>query len=172
MFATSALLFSLINGNILERIQHLKVPEPVLEGGTLKMSWSDCGGANSHGKTTSLTPGTMTLGQKTEMIGKGTVDETVTGGSFTMKIKAGILNKTFQGEICSPKTFRISELGIHVGTMTWEGMDCPVKPGPNTVKMSTTLSGSLPRSLARSTIHVTAKDQNGGELICLDVKTE
>jgi len=175
MFAVSALLFSVINGNILERIQNLKAPwaktDATLEAAKLNIAWSDCSSSSAHGKTTSLTPAYMTLGQTTEMVGVGSVDETVTGGTFEMTISSGLLNKRFSGNICDPKTFKITELGINVGTLSWEGMACPVSAGPATVKMSSELSSSIPASMAAATIRVTSKDQNGGELICLQVKT-
>ena len=51
-------------------------------GGTLKLTWSDCGDASTHAKVTGLTPDTITLGQMTTVSGTGTLDEAVTGGSF------------------------------------------------------------------------------------------
>merc|ERR1719502_2472999 len=61
------------------------VPVPVLPvqsesssaGGTLALSFKDCGDASTHGKVTGLTPSTITLGQKTRTTGTGSVDEAV-----------------------------------------------------------------------------------------------
>jgi len=51
-----------------------------VNGGTLKLSWSDCGDSSFHAKVTSLSPSSLTIGQKTHVIGQGHVDESVTGG--------------------------------------------------------------------------------------------
>merc|ERR1712050_689874 len=90
------------------------VPEPVktvneefVTGGTLKLNWKDCGDSSTHGKVTGLTPDTLTLGQKTTTTGTGTIDEAVTGGSFNIKVNAGILKQTFTGDICAQKTFNL-----------------------------------------------------------------
>merc|ERR1712050_484424 len=63
-------------------------------GGTLKVTWKDCGTATTHAKINSFSPGTLTLGQKTTMTGTGSVDEAVTGGSFSISLKASIISKT------------------------------------------------------------------------------
>jgi len=155
---------------ILDRIQHLQaLAHPELEGGTMSLTWSDCSGGKAHAKTTSLEPTTMRMGQTTTIVGKGTLDEEVTGGTYEIDVNASMLRKKFTGNLCEPKKFRISVMGINAGEMGWDGMDCPVKPGANVVKMTSMLSASLPRNMARSTIRATAKDQNGNELMCIEV---
>ena len=39
----------------------------VSEGGVLKLTWSDCGDASTHGKVTKVAPDTVTLGQATRI---------------------------------------------------------------------------------------------------------
>merc|ERR1711959_129362 len=59
-----------------------------VQGGTLKLGWKDCGDSSYHAKVTSLTPSTLTIGAKTHVVGQGNVDESVTGGSFSISAKA------------------------------------------------------------------------------------
>merc|ERR1712100_986519 len=49
-----------------------KYTKPVMEfvtGGTLKLSWKDCGSTTTHGHVTSITPSTHTLRQKPHAVG-------------------------------------------------------------------------------------------------------
>jgi len=46
----------------------------------LAITWSDCGA--KHAKTNKITPSSLPLGSETEIIGSGTVDEDVTGGTY------------------------------------------------------------------------------------------
>merc|ERR1711959_151889 len=72
-----------------------------VQGGTLKLGWKDCGDSSYHAKVTSLSPSTLTIGAKTHVVGQGNVDESVTGGSFTISAKAMIgPAEHFSGNIC------------------------------------------------------------------------
>merc|ERR1712000_73876 len=63
----------------------VSVPEVAfVQGGALKLDWSDCADSSYHGKVTALSPNTLTLGKKATVTGTSDVDEQVTGGSFTI----------------------------------------------------------------------------------------
>merc|ERR1712072_888444 len=74
-------------------------------GGTLKLSWSDCGAG--HGKVTGLSPNSLTLGQKTTVTGTGNIDEALSGGTFDIHVQAGFVSKEYSGDICKAKTFDV-----------------------------------------------------------------
>jgi hypothetical protein len=139
-------------------------------GGTLKLTWSDCGDSSTHAKVTGLTPDTLTLGQLTTVSGTGTLDEAVTGGTFEIDVKAGggIVHQKFLGDTCQDKTFK---LPLGVGSVKWYAMACPLAKGSTGVKMDITLSGSIPPSLARAAIQATAKTSAGDKLLCMTVTT-
>lgn len=139
-------------------------------GGTLKLTWSDCGDASTHAKVTGLTPDTITLGQMTTVSGTGTLDEAVTGGTFAIDVKAGggIIHQKFDGDTCQDKTFK---LPMGVGSVKWHAMACPLAKGSTGVKMDITLSASIPASLARAAIQATAKTSTGDKLLCMTVNT-
>lgn len=141
-------------------------------GKTLDLSWSDCGDAETHAKVTSLTPKTLTLGEETHILGTGALDEDVSDGSYTLSVKAGpggIISKTCKGDIGKKAE---CPLPLGLGALTWDGLTLPLAKGP-AIKVGTTvkLSGSIPTSMAKSTIKIEATEGNGRKLICLQVKT-
>merc|ERR1711981_1098273 len=98
-----------------------------------------------------LSPNTLTLGRKMTVTGSGSVDEAVTDGTFEMNIKASILSKTCTGNICQPST---CPLPAGEGSITWNGMKCPLAKGDVTVGTDVILSGALPPWAARATIGI------------------
>lgn len=137
-------------------------------GGTLKLSWKDCGGAGTHAKVTSFVPDTVTLGQKTTTTGTGSVDEAVTGGTFDIDVSAGFLRQHWTGDICAQKTFK---LPLGAGTITWDGMKCPIAKGSASVATDIQMSSSLPAMLLRSKIHMKATTSTGDSLLCMEIDT-
>merc|ERR1712110_907775 len=63
-----------------------------VEGGTLAVTYKDCGDASTHAKITGLSPSVMTIGEKTTITGTGSVDEDISDGAFTMStaLTAGV----------------------------------------------------------------------------------
>jgi len=137
-------------------------------GGALTLSWKDCGDASTHGKVTGLTPDTLTLGQKTKATGTGSLDEAVIGGSFVIDVSAGIIKKTFTGDICTAKTFN---LPLGAGSVTWDGMKCPIAVGAASVAVDILLSSALPAGLAKATIQLKATAKSGDKLLCMEIDT-
>jgi len=143
-----------------------ELKEDFVKGGTLKLSWSDCGAA--HGKVTGISPNTLTLGTKTTVTGSGSVQEDVTGGTFEIGVKAWPISKTYSGNLCEAKTF---DMPMGVGTVKWDGLSCPVKAGAVKVGTDIQMSASLPSSLAKATISIKGKASNGDDLLCMNIQT-
>jgi len=141
----------------------------IVQGTDLKVSWSDCGDANTIAKITSFTPGTVTLGKEETLTGTGSVGKDVSGGSFNINLKAGVLiHETFTGDICKAKSFH---LPLNTGTVTWDGMTCPQAKGNAAVSLKIQLAAALPASLAAAVIEAKAKTSSGDDLLCMEVKT-
>jgi C1A family cysteine protease len=138
--------------------------------GSLTVSFADCGDASTHGVVTDVEPKSLVLGQETDITGTGTVDEDVTGGSFTAEVTAaGVIHDTLTGDICTAKTFDIKVLGVKVGTVVWKGMSCPIAAGATAVPLSASLASAIPASLAHTTVALTAQTSGGDKLVCLNV---
>jgi cathepsin F len=137
--------------------------------GTVNLAWKDCGGGTQHGTVQSLSPSSLTLGEKTTVTGTGTVDEAVASGTFAIDIKAGIITKSFSGDLCTAETF---DLPLDMGSIVWDGMACPLAAGTATLSTDITLSSSIPSSLASgAVITIQATDSAGAKLVCLEVDT-
>jgi hypothetical protein len=149
--------------------EYTKPAMDFVKGGTLKLNWKDCGDASTHGKVSGLKPDTLTLGQKTTVTGSGNVNQQVHGGALAIQMKAGIISKTFNGEVCSPKTFH---LPLGTGSITWDGLKCPVAAGAVDVPTEISLSGSLPASLAKAEITIQATAPSGDKLLCMEIDTQ
>jgi len=149
--------------------EYTKPAVDFVKGGTLKLNWKDCGDASTHGKVSGLKPETLTLGQKTTVTGSGNVNEQVTGGALAIQMKAGIISKTFNGDVCAAKTFH---LPLGTGSITWDGLRCPVAAGAVDVPTEIQLSGSLPASLAKAEITIKATAPSGDNLLCMEIDTQ
>lgn len=140
-------------------------------GGTLKVSWKDCGGPSTHGSITGLTPETLTLGQNTTVTGAGKLDEGVTGGSFVIDMTAGPEKQHWTGDICAGKTFDVKVFGMSVVTVIWEGMKCPITKGDVAVATDIMMSSHIPSSFATATIKMSATTSSGDSLLCMEMDT-
>merc|ERR1719502_2449151 len=121
-------------------------------GGSLKLTWSDCGDSSYHAKVKALSPTILPIGQKTTITGSGNVDEQVTGGAFTITAKFGV-TEHYSGDVCSSKVIK---LPLGVGTITWEGLKCPLAKGDVSVAVDVQLSPLIPARLAKGTIEIKA----------------
>jgi hypothetical protein len=99
--------------------------------------------------------------------GSGNVDEQVTGGAFTITAQYGI-TEHYTGDVCAPKVFH---LPMGLGTITWDGLKCPVAKGSVSVGVDVQLSSLIPAKLAKGTIEIKASDASKENLICVDIKT-
>merc|ERR1712178_541810 len=64
--------------------------EPMVEGGSLNLKWTDCGDSSYHAKVTGLSPTILSIGSKTTITGSVNVGEQVTGGAFTITAKGAV----------------------------------------------------------------------------------
>jgi hypothetical protein len=136
-------------------------------GGVLKVSWSSCDTASAHGRVSSVKPGFLTLGEKTTVVGSGSIDEAVTAASATVTVKAGFFHKTVNfADACAART-----ISTPLGSLTFQGITCPLAAGPVSVNTDIQLSGAIPSFLAKASINLKVTAANGHELICMDVKT-
>lgn len=143
-----------------------------VQGGTLNLDWSDCGDSSFHGSVQSLSPTTLTIGEKTTIIWSGTVNEQVTEGGFNITAKFGSATFAghYSGDLCTQKVFHLPAL---LGTITWDGLKCPVAQGSASVGVDVQLSSINPAKLAKGEIQIKAAETSGTKdnLICLDIKT-
>lgn len=147
----------------------LSLTAPTVDAaGTLSLTWDDCGDASTHGKVTGLTPTSLTLGQNTHTVGTGSLNEAVTGGSFTIDLTAGIIKKTWTGDLCTKEAF---QLPLSTGTITWDGMGCPLASGNTNVPLDIQLSSEIPSVLLKTKITVQATSTNGDKLLCMNINT-
>jgi cathepsin B len=138
-------------------------------GGTLALTWKDCGDATTHTKISGLSPTTLTLGQKTTVTGTGAVDEALSDGTFDMKVTAaGVKLLECSGDAGAAKT---CQLPLGSGSITFEGEKFPVQAGSSSIAVDLDLSASLPSSLAKTTTTVTAQTSSGDKIFCLEVTT-
>lgn len=138
-------------------------------GGTIKLDWSDCGDSSTHGHITSLSPATLTLGTKTTVAGKGTVDETIPAATYKVVAKAlGVTVFSHTGDACKPDTIK---LPAGAGEIDFKGFACPLSSGSVELDLDITLSSSIPASLARATIDLTATASSGDKALCVEIKT-
>merc|ERR1719453_1591009 len=152
-----------------EQTVQAPLEQELVQGGRLKLNWEDCGA--THGKVTGLSPTTLALGQETAVTGSGNVDQAVTGGKFSLEVKAGggIVHKTFNGNICEASTFN---LPVGAGSITWDGLSCPVAAGEVSVGTKIKMAGALPASLARAAITIKGSGADGADLLCMGIETE
>lgn len=141
-------------------------------GGTLKLTWKDCGDSSTHGHVSGLTPDSLTLGQKVTLTGTGKVDEAVDSGHFAIDVSAGPTKRHWTGDICEAKTFTVDVplLGTLV-TVTWDGMKCPIAAGDTTVATDIQMAASIPSSFAGATIKMSATTYAGDKLLCMYIDT-
>lgn len=134
-------------------------------GGTMQITWEDCGDSSTHGHITDVSPSEITIGTPASLISSGTIDEALTDGAFSLNVKAALgIDKTFTGSACEAKTFT---LPLGLGSASWEGLDCPVAAGAISASVGVSLSAAIPASLAKADVAVSATDQNGDKAICV-----
>jgi len=140
-----------------------------LEGGVINLDWSDCGDKKTHGHITSLDPATLTIGTKTRIAGKGSVDEAIGGATYEVTAKAlGIPVFSHKGDACKPDTIK---LPAGTGTIDVKGFACPLSKGSVELDLDVTLASTIPAKLARTTIDLKATASTGDKALCVQIKT-
>jgi len=138
-----------------------------VEGGTLAVTWEDCGA--KHATVTDLQPTTITTGTTETLIGTGTVDEDVTAAHITMTIKAGgVQLASCEGD----GTAEIScALPLGVGAVSLKALSYPIEKGDTDISVDVKTAPTIPVSLAKVDVEIRVTEQNGEDVVCLNVHT-
>jgi len=143
--------------------------EAEVNGGTLNLTWEDCGDATYHGKISGLDKSSITLGEDTTVTGSGTVDEAVEGGDFKITAKAGPITQNYEGKVCEAKEF---DLPLGLGKVNWKGLSCPAAKGDLLVGVGLKLAAVIPAKLAKADVSVTATGKSADDkLLCMNLHT-
>merc|ERR1712187_909685 len=104
--------------------------------------------------------------------GSALLPQDITGGNFTLKLMAGVLGLTLvdiSGDLCAQKS-AATMLGLmHIA---WDGVQCPLKAGNQSISVSLTLSEIIPKIIAQTTTTVVATTAQGDMIFCTEVITE
>jgi hypothetical protein len=139
-----------------------------VEAGTLGVTWSDCGA--KHATVTDLEPTTIQTGTTETLTGTGTVDEDVTSAHFTAKVSAGgVQLASCEGDATADIDCK---LPLGAGTITVKAVSYPIAAGTTKIVTAVKTSSLIPASLAKVDVAIRATEQNGEDVICLDVHTE
>jgi hypothetical protein len=139
-----------------------------VEAGTLAVTWSDCGA--KHATVTDLEPTTIQTGTTERLTGTGTVDEDVTSAHFTAKVSsAGVQLTSCEGDATADID---CNLPLGAGTITVKQVAYPIAKGTTNIAVDVKTSSVIPASLAKVDVAIRATEQNGEDVICLDVHTE
>jgi len=132
---------------------------------TLKLSWSDCGGAV---KITGFTPATITTGTKSTLKGTGNLGEEVSAADFDLEMKTAAGGVSCKGDASQSKS---CSLPLGTGTLTFDAITFPLKPGSTSVSVDLSLNAALPGILASTDTTVTATTSSGEKLFCVEIKS-
>merc|ERR1719478_1450818 len=141
-------------------------------GGTLKLSYKDCGDASTHAKITGLSPSTARIGNKVKITGTGDLDEDITDGTFSMQtaFSKGVPLLDCQGDASVSKKCNFPLLS---GSLAFDGVKFPIKAGPQDINVDLYLSPLLSATagLIKTTTEVSAVSNSGEKIFCMKVIT-
>merc|ERR1711967_78068 len=121
------------------------------------------------GTVTDVSPSTIHGGATETITGTGTLDEEVTSAQFTATLSAlGTKLTDCSGDAT---TDIVCNLPLGVGKITVKALTFPIAKGTVSIPVEVQTSSLIPASLAKVDVHVTAVDQKGESVICLDVHT-
>merc|ERR1711881_243810 len=141
-----------------------------VEGGTLELSYKDCGDTSTHATITGLTPSTATIGRKVTITGTGDLDEDIADGTFSMQVafSKGVSLLDCAGDASVGKKCNFP---FFSGSLAFEGVNFPIKAGPQDINVDLYLSPLLPSGLIKTTTEVTAVSKSGEKIFCMKVIT-
>merc|ERR1712032_263939 len=139
----------------------------VAQAGTLGVTWEDCGA--QHATVTDLQPTSISTGTTETLTGAGTVDEDVTSAHFTATVKAaGVKLTSCDGDATEDITCK---LPLGAGKIVVKKVAYPLAKGDVKIPVDVTTSSLIPASLAKVDVEIRAQEQNGEDVICLNVHT-
>merc|ERR1712014_264269 len=138
------------------------------QAGTLEVTWEDCGA--QHATVTDLQPSSISTGTTETLTGTGTVDEDVTSAHFSAVVKAsGVKLTECDGDATADITCK---LPLGAGSIVVKKVSYPIAAGSVNIPVDVTTSSLIPPSLAKVDVEIRAQEQNGEDVICLNVHTE
>jgi len=140
----------------------------VVAGGTLGVTWSDCGA--KHAVVSDMQPLSIATGGTTTITGSGEVDEDVTSAHFTATVKAlGVKISSCSGDGTKDITCK---LPAGAGSIVVKALSFPIKAGTVKIPVDVSTKSIIPASLEKVDVHIEATEQNSESVICLDVHTK
>jgi len=136
----------------------------------LQLSYKDCGDASTHAKITGLSPSTAHIGRKVTITGTGNLDEDIKDGTFSIEtaFSQGVPLLECDGDAAVGKKCRFPLLS---GSLAFEGVNFPIKAGPQDINVDLYLSPILPAALIKTTTEVSAVSKSGEKIFCMKVIT-
>jgi len=139
----------------------------------VKFSAKDCGASAGHYQSFDVVPSTPKTGEVFKVTNHFTLDGDVSGGTFDVKVTAlgGIPLKHQTGPLCGIDTsYDVYLAVVKVATVTIYGSTCPMAKGPADIKYDIKLLSILPPALGNAAFHLSAKDQKGTDILCVQAK--
>jgi len=136
----------------------------------VKFSAKDCGASAGHYQSFDVVPATPKTGEVFKVTNHFSFNEDVSGGQFDVKVTAlgGIPLKHQTGPLCGIDTsYDVYLAVVKVATVTIYGSTCPMAKGPADLSYDIKLSSILPPGLGDAAFHLTAKDQKGTDIMCV-----
>jgi hypothetical protein len=136
----------------------------------VKFSAKDCGASAGHYQSFDVAPSTPKTGEVFKVTNHFSFDEDVSGGQFDVKVSAlgGIPLKHQTGPLCGIDTsYDVYLAVVKVASVTIYGSTCPMAKGPADITYDVKLLSILPPGLGDAAFHLTAKDQKGRDILCV-----
>lgn len=137
----------------------------------VKFSAEDCGGGALI--SSDVVPATPQTGEVFTVTNNVTVDRDASEMIFDVKVKAlGFLQLTDQtfSHCGTDHSYDVHLFLVKVASVTVYGAECPIAKGTMSVKYDVKLLNILPPVLGTSSFHLTAKDQTGAEIFCVQAR--
>lgn len=127
---------------------------PTVSAGLVDIPFTSCGTSADHITIASAQANIWPpqAGQPLNLVLSGSTDEVISAGTYEAKV-------TFDWIPVLDKTGSIGDL-----------VTLPIQKGPTTIQKTVTLPSSIPSGSV--SIHVTANDQSGDELVCVDISAQ
>jgi len=136
----------------------------------IKFSAKDCGASAGHYQSFDVAPSSPKTGEVFKVTNHFTFNEDVSGGQFDVKVTAlgGIPLKHQTGPLCGIDTsYDVYLAVVKVATVTIYGSTCPMAKGPADISYDIKMLSILPPGLGDAAFHLTAKDQKGTDILCV-----
>lgn len=135
--------------------------------GVLDVSWSDCGDADTKSLVHDLQPAQLTQGVVNHIVGNGTLSEDVNEDiEFETSMRVKFVSCAGDASVDKKCSFPLA-----MGSIAMQAIPSPIPAGDTSINVDISMSELVPKSVAITTTHVTAKTASGDNLFCVDVNT-